>query len=164
MPERTLHRYAPEVLGHGRASRAATVRVGRLRAGRGEPGRFGKVGLLPAPPGERRRVVNALTFAAVYSRHCFVYGTVPNCRAQAEPSIAAAHRIPEPETSPRIRRTQRLSAMPGSPARDADQPKQQNLPLSDGLKHRSLLRGRSGAQTGSDLRFCAVAGVGFEPT
>jgi hypothetical protein len=54
--------------------------------------------------------------------------------------------------------------MPGTPARDADQLIRQNLPLSDGLKHRSSLRGRNGAQTKSDLRFCVVAGVGFEPT
>jgi len=72
VPERTLHRYALEVLGHGRG-RKTTVRVAD-----GEPGAecqvdFGKMGLLPDPEAGRRRVVHALIFTAVYSRHCFVW-------------------------------------------------------------------------------------------
>jgi len=75
VPERTLHRYALEVLGHGRASRAATVRVADCEPGAECQADFGKMGLLPAPPAERRRVVHALIFTAVYSRHCYVYLT-----------------------------------------------------------------------------------------
>ena len=72
VPERTLHRYALEVLGHGRG-RKTTVRVAE-----GEPAAecqvdFGKMGLLPDPEAGRRSVVHALIFTAVYSRHCFVW-------------------------------------------------------------------------------------------
>lgn len=73
LPERTLHRYALEVLGVGRSSRERTVRVAD-----GEPGvecqvDFGRMGLVPEPTTGRRRVVWALIFTAVYSRHTFVY-------------------------------------------------------------------------------------------
>lgn len=73
VPERTLHRYALEVLGHGRAARKTTVRVAD-----GEPGAecqvdFGKMGLLEDREAGRRRVVHALIFTACYSRHCYVY-------------------------------------------------------------------------------------------
>jgi hypothetical protein len=74
VPQRTLHRYALEVLGHGRAARrGVTVRVAD-----GEPGAecqvdFGKMGLLADPDGGHRRVVHALIFTAVYSRHMFVF-------------------------------------------------------------------------------------------
>ena len=75
VPPRTLHRYALEVLGVGRSSRATTVRVAD-----GEPGSelqvdFGKMGLIPDPASGRRRVVWALIFTACYSRHCFVWLT-----------------------------------------------------------------------------------------
>jgi hypothetical protein len=73
VPERTLHRYALEVLGHGRSARSTTVRVAD-----GEPGvecqvDFGRMGLIFDPESNRRRVVQALIFTACYSRHCFVY-------------------------------------------------------------------------------------------
>ena len=73
--QRTLHRYALEVLGVGRSARSATVRVAD-----GEPGSelqvdFGKMGLVPDPATGRRRVVWALIFTACYSRHCFVWLT-----------------------------------------------------------------------------------------
>ena len=73
VPERTLHRYALEVLGHGRAARKTTVRVAD-----GEPGAecqvdFGKMGLLEDREAGRRRVVHALIFTACYSRHCYVH-------------------------------------------------------------------------------------------
>ena len=73
VPERTLHRYALEVLGHGRSGAKSTVRVAD-----GEPGAecqvdFGKMGLLADPQSGRRRVVHALIFTAACSRHCFVY-------------------------------------------------------------------------------------------
>jgi transposase len=73
VPERTLHRYALEVLGVGRSARGSTVRVAD-----GEPGvelqvDFGKMGLLADAGTGRRRVVHALIFTAVFSRHCFVW-------------------------------------------------------------------------------------------
>ena len=73
VPERTLHRYALEVLGVGRSARGTTVRVAD-----GEPGvelqiDFGKMGLIDDPDSGRRRVVQALVFTAVFSRHCFVW-------------------------------------------------------------------------------------------
>ena len=73
VPQRTLHRYALEVLGVGRSSRERTVRVAD-----GEPGvecqvDFGRMGLIPDPTTGRRRVVWALIFTAVYSRHTYVY-------------------------------------------------------------------------------------------
>lgn len=73
VPERTLHRYALEVLGVGRSARATTVRVAD-----GEPGielqvDFGKMGVIDDPHSGRRRVVHALIFTAVFSRHCFVW-------------------------------------------------------------------------------------------
>jgi hypothetical protein len=72
VPERTLHRYALEVIGVGRSARRTTVRVAD-----GEPGHelqvdFGKMGLIDDPDSGRRRVVQALIFTAVFSRHCFV--------------------------------------------------------------------------------------------
>jgi hypothetical protein len=72
-PERTLHRYALHVLGHGRSARSTTVRVAD-----GDPGSecqidFGRMGLIFDPQTNRRRVVQALIFTACYSRHCFVY-------------------------------------------------------------------------------------------
>lgn len=75
VPERTLHRYALEVLGVGRSSRTTTVRVAD-----GEPGSelqvdFGKMGLVADPDSGRRRVAYALIFTACYSRHCFVWLT-----------------------------------------------------------------------------------------
>jgi transposase len=73
VPERTLHRYALEVLGVGRSARGTTVRVAD-----GEPGvelqvDFGKMGLIDDPGSGRRRVVQALIFTACFSRHCFVW-------------------------------------------------------------------------------------------
>ena len=73
VPERTLHRYALEVLGVGRSARTTTVRVVD-----GEPGSelqvdFGRIGLVADPDSGRRRVVYALIFTACYSRHCFVW-------------------------------------------------------------------------------------------
>jgi hypothetical protein len=75
VPQRTLHRYALEVLDHGRASSQGTVPVAD-----GEPGAelqadFGRMGLLDDPATGRRRVTHALILTAVYSRHMFVYLT-----------------------------------------------------------------------------------------
>jgi hypothetical protein len=73
VPQRTLHRYALEVLGVGRSARRTTVPVAD-----GEPGSelqvdFGRMGLIPDPDTGRNRYVWALIFTAVYSRHCFVW-------------------------------------------------------------------------------------------
>src|SRR6266536_3597422 len=72
VPERTLHRYALEVLGHGRG-RKPTVRVADCEPGSECQVDFGKMGLLDDLQAGRRRVVHALIFTAVYSRHCFVW-------------------------------------------------------------------------------------------
>jgi hypothetical protein len=75
VPQRTLHRYALEVLDVGRGSRGSTVRVAD-----GEPGAelqmdFGKLGLILDADTGKRRVVHALLFTAVFSRHMFVWLT-----------------------------------------------------------------------------------------
>src|SRR6266702_2895564 len=72
VPERTLHRYALQVLGHGRG-RKPTVRVADCEPGAECQVDFGKMGLLDDLQAGRRRVVHALIFTAVYSRHCFVW-------------------------------------------------------------------------------------------
>jgi transposase len=74
VPQRTLHRYALEVLQVGRG-RGSTVRVAD-----GEPGDelqvdFGRMGLILDPASGRNRVAQALIFTACYSRHCFVWLT-----------------------------------------------------------------------------------------
>ena len=74
VPQRTLHRYALEVCGHGRG-RGPTVRVAD-----GEPGDecqvdFGRMGLVFDPAAGRSRVCHALIFTACYSRHCYVWLT-----------------------------------------------------------------------------------------
>jgi transposase len=71
VPERTLHRFCAEELGHRRPE--STVRVAD-----GEPGRevqvdFGRMGLIPDPEWNRRRLVWALILTAVFSRHMFVW-------------------------------------------------------------------------------------------
>jgi transposase len=74
VPCRTVQRYVAEVLGRTRG-RGATVRVAD-----GEPGDelqvdFGRMGFITDPVTGRRRVVHALIFTAVFSRHCFVWLT-----------------------------------------------------------------------------------------
>jgi hypothetical protein len=71
-----VHRYALEVLGMGRSGRGTTVRVAD-----GEPGvelqvDFGKMGVIDDGGSGRRRIVHALIFTAVSSRHCFVWLSV----------------------------------------------------------------------------------------
>ena len=90
VPERTLHRYALEVLGVGRSARGTTVRVAD-----GEPGAecqvdFGKMGLVPDPTSGRRRVCHALIFTAVYSRHTFVWLTFAQTTAAVIAGCEAA--------------------------------------------------------------------------
>ena len=74
IPERTVQRYVAEVCGRTRG-RGPTVRVAD-----GEPGDelqidFGRMGLVFDPATGRDRVVHALIFTAVFSRHCFVWLT-----------------------------------------------------------------------------------------
>jgi hypothetical protein len=90
VPERTLHRYALEVLGVGRSARGTTVRVAD-----GEPGAelqvdFGKMGLVADPESGRRRVCHALIFTAVYSRHTFVWLTFAQTTAAVIAGCEAA--------------------------------------------------------------------------
>jgi transposase len=71
VPYRTLHRFAAERCGFGRRQRT-------VRAADGEPGvecqiDFARMGLINDPEFGRRRVVHALIFTAVYSRHMFVW-------------------------------------------------------------------------------------------
>jgi len=73
VPERTVHRYALQVLGCGRASARSTVPVADCEPGSECQVDFGKMGLLFDVQAGRRRVVHALIFTAVYSRHMFVY-------------------------------------------------------------------------------------------
>jgi Integrase core domain len=73
VPERTLHRYALEVLGVGRSARGSTVRVADGVPGSELQVDFGKMGLIFDPTTGRRRVCWALIFTAGYSRHCFVW-------------------------------------------------------------------------------------------
>ena len=71
VPYRTVHRYCQQRLDFGR--KASTVRVDD-----GEPGGelqvdFGRMGIINDPGSGRRRVVHALIFTAVVSRHTFVW-------------------------------------------------------------------------------------------
>jgi transposase len=72
VPYRTLHRFCVQCCGFGRGG-GTTVRVAD-----GQPGcecqvDFGKMGMIYDPVSGRRRVVHALIFTAVYSRHMFVW-------------------------------------------------------------------------------------------
>lgn len=75
VPHRTLHRFCIERAGFRGRGAGTTVRVAD-----GEPGvecqlDFGRMGMLFDPATNRRRVVHALIFTAVYSRHMFVWLT-----------------------------------------------------------------------------------------
>ncbi len=75
VPQRTLHRYALEVLDVSRGRRGSTVRVAD-----GEPGEelqvdFGKLGRLFDPDTNRNRDCWALIFTPVVSRYTFVWLT-----------------------------------------------------------------------------------------
>lgn len=73
VPYRTLHRFCATELGYGR--RRATVPVTDCDPGEEVQVDFGRMGLLPDPEAGRRRTCHALVFAAVYSRHMFVFLT-----------------------------------------------------------------------------------------
>jgi transposase len=71
VPYRTLHRFAAEELGYRRP--AATVPVVDGKPGEELQIDFGRMGLMFDPVTGRRRVVWALIFTAVVSRHMFVW-------------------------------------------------------------------------------------------
>ncbi len=73
VPYRTLHRFCVECCGFGRGSDDGAGR--RRRAGGGVSDRLRPDGPGPRPGTGRRRVVHALIFTAVYSRHTFVWLT-----------------------------------------------------------------------------------------
>jgi transposase len=75
VPQRTLHRYCQE-----RTSYTGRQRSGTVPVVDGEPGTecqidFARMGMLFDAASGRRRVVHALIFTAVYSRHMFVWLT-----------------------------------------------------------------------------------------
>lgn len=92
VPSRTVQRYIAEVLGR-RRGRESTVRVND-----GEPGDelqidFGRMGFIAEAATGRRRVVHALIFTAVFSRHCFVWLTYRQTTADVIAGCEAAWRF-----------------------------------------------------------------------
>jgi transposase len=91
VPYRTLHRFAVERCGFGRAR--STVRVAD-----GEPGRecqidFGRLGMMLDPVSRQRRAVHALIFTAVVSRHMFVWLSFTQSLADVVEGCEAAWRF-----------------------------------------------------------------------
>lgn len=97
VPQRTLHRYCAERTEY-RGRRGATVPVDD-----GEPGvecqiDFARMGMLIDSETGRRRVVHALIFTAVYSRHMFVWLTfsqtlealIDGCEARGDSSAESS--------------------------------------------------------------------------
>ena len=72
-PYSTFHRFCAQELNYGRAN--STVRVADCDPGQELQIDFGRMGLLFDLDSARRRVVHALIFTAVYSRHMFVWLT-----------------------------------------------------------------------------------------
>ena len=92
VPSRTVQRYIAEVLGR-RRGRGTTVPVAD-----GEPGDelqvdFGRMGFIVDPATGRRRLVHALIFTAVFSRHCFVWLTHRQTTADVIAGCEAAWRF-----------------------------------------------------------------------
>jgi hypothetical protein len=98
VPQRTVQRYALEVLGVGRSARGTTVRVADGEAGVELQVDFGRMGLINDPEAGRQRVCWALIFTAVYSRHCFVWlsfrqtteTVIAGCEAAGRSSVACS--------------------------------------------------------------------------
>jgi len=91
VPYRTLHRFCVERCGFGRTT--STVRVLD-----GAPGAecqldFARMGLLADPEAGRRRVVHALIFTAVFSRHMFIWLTFSQTLAAIIGGCEAAWRF-----------------------------------------------------------------------
>ena len=73
IPYRTLHRFCANELGH--KSSQLTVRVDDCEPGHELQVDFGRMGIMFDADTQRRRVLWALIFTAVYSRHMFVFLT-----------------------------------------------------------------------------------------
>jgi len=73
IPYRTLHRFCVQELGF--RTPQLTVRVDDCEPGSEVQVDFGRMGIMFDPQTKRRRVLWALIFTAVYSRHMFVYLT-----------------------------------------------------------------------------------------
>ncbi len=73
LPYTTFHRFCVAELGYGRDR--STVRIADCDPGQELQIDFGRMGLLFDLDSARRRVVHALIFTAVYSRHMFVWLT-----------------------------------------------------------------------------------------
>lgn len=73
VPYRTLHRFCVSELGWRRPR--ATVRLADCAPGEECQVDFGRMGIIEDPSSARRRVVHALVFTAVYSRHMFIWFT-----------------------------------------------------------------------------------------
>lgn len=71
VPYRTLHRFASAEFGFG--GRKTTMRVDDCDPGKELQVDFGRMGMLGEPGGAKQRVVWALIFTAVRSRHSFVW-------------------------------------------------------------------------------------------
>lgn len=89
VPYPTLHRFAVAELGFGQPQRP-TVRLAD-----GEPGSelqvdFGRMGLVPDPAGERRRVAQGLVFTPVVSRYRFCWLTLEQTTAAVIDGFEAA--------------------------------------------------------------------------
>ena len=93
VPQRTLHPYALDVLEVGHSARTTTVRVADVEPGRELQVDFGKMGLVPDPACDRRRLTYALIFTACYSRHCFVWLTFRQTTAEVIAGFEAAWRF-----------------------------------------------------------------------
>ena len=88
IPYRTLHRFCVQELGH-RAERV-TVRVEDCDPGSELQVDFGRMGLMFDPETSRRRVVWALIFTAVFSRHMFAWPTFTQSLADVIAGFEAA--------------------------------------------------------------------------
>ncbi len=173
VPERTLHRYALEVLGVGRPARGTTVRVAD-----GEPGSelqvdFGKLGLVADRDSAKRRVCWALIFTACYSRHCFVWlsfrqsteAVIAGCEAAW--SFFGVFKVLVPENVPRNIFGEAIGGTAPKPAQggvDAGHHGGQGL-VPDGDHHPEPAPGQPGAEQlrGHAAHHRAGAEVPLEP-
>jgi transposase len=88
IPYRTLHRFCVTELGH--KTERVTVRVEDCDPGAELQVDFGRMGIMFDPETSRRRVVWALIFTAVFSRHMFVWLTFTQSLADVITGFEAA--------------------------------------------------------------------------
>ncbi len=91
VPYRTLHRFATAEFGFSR--RKTTMRVDDCAPGEELQVDFGRMGLIREPGSTARRVVWALIFTAVFSRHSFVWLTHSQGTADVIAGFEAAWRF-----------------------------------------------------------------------